>query len=704
TIFEDKKILVEKLQQNYPELTTVQVNQLKNLNYSGWGRLSERLLTHRHHHHTIIELLRSSNENFMEIITNEAYDFQGFIQSENELSSSSIRYQDVEELSTSPALKKGIWSTVKLVRELTSIFGTPEKIIIEFAKEDQIKGRRSKTLKQMWENNVKKKGLKSDEAFRDIIKEANQLSQTQFQNENIKLYLSQNGKCMYSGKKIDIHALLSKQSDKYYEVDHIIPRSFIKDDSIDNKVLVIKEMNQNKYDRVPLQFVQNPDEKIAFWKSLNKAGLISDHKLFRLMKPQFTEMDKEGFIQRQLVETRQISVHVRDFLQEEYPNSRIIPMKAKMVSEFRRRFKIPKIRELNDAHHAIDAYLNGVVYHGAQLAYPKVDLFDFNFKWEKVREKWKALGEFSTNQKSKELFFFKALEKLTVNSGKLLIEKVYNDIDHFKINYSRKRVDTEKQFYDQMPVSPKISIPKYQSDKTEFAVYQSMKVHQTHVVAMKIANKKGNIKLKYQIIDEYVIEHYKFGENNEKALALHLAQRENNNEIVAAQIVYTLYRGDLLYIEGHPCYFISSDEVINAKQFELPLSKQRELKDTIKNQNMTIEKLKEMYQFLAKQLIVEYREYLNVDGENKKSKEILGLFSQIKQTHDDYINAIGEIFKAAKASSARSEKIGSRRNGMGTRTFLGLGTDVKVGYTSITGLKTTKPKSLFKLAESNNEL
>lgn len=38
------------------------------------------------------------------------------------------------------------------------------------------------------------------------------------------------------------------------------------------------------------------------------------------------------------------------------------------------------------------------------------------------------------------------------------------------------------------------------------------------------------------------------------------------------------------------------------------------------------------------------------------------------------------------------------------RAFLGKGKDVKVAYTSISGLKTTKPKSLFKLAESRNEL
>ena len=39
---------------------------------------------------------------------------------------------------------------------------------------------------------------------------------------------------MYSGETLDPQRLID------YEVDHIIPRSLIKDDSIDNKVLVLK--------------------------------------------------------------------------------------------------------------------------------------------------------------------------------------------------------------------------------------------------------------------------------------------------------------------------------------------------------------------------------------------------------------------------------------------------------------------------------
>ncbi|MEJ7541273.1 type II CRISPR RNA-guided endonuclease Cas9 [Staphylococcus intermedius] len=701
TIFEDKKILVQKLKENYPELTSQQINQLKKLNYSGWGRLSERLLTHNYHDHSIIDLLRNSDENFMEIITNDVYDFQSFIKEENQVRSNKIQYQDIADLATSPALKKGIWSTIKLVRELTSIFGEPEKIIMEFATEDQQKGKKQKSRKQLWDDNIKKNKLKSVDEYKHIIDVSNNLSNEQLQQEKLWLYFSQNGKCMYSGKSIDLDELLSPSSTKYYEVDHIIPRSFIKDDSIDNKVLVIKTMNQTKGDQVPLQFIQRPYERIAYWKSLNKAGLISDSKLHKLMKPEFTAMDKEGFIQRQLVETRQISVHVRDFLKEEYPNTKVIPMKAKMVSEFRKKFEIPKIRQMNDAHHAVDAYLNGVVYHGAQLAYPNVDLFDFNFKWEKVREKWKALGEFNTKQKTRELFFFKQLEKMEVSQGERLISKIKLDLNRFKINYSKKLANIPQQFYNQTALSPKTAELKYESDKSTDAVYTSLTTYQTFVVAIKTATKKGKVKMQYQIIDHYVFDFYKFTNGNEKELALYLARRENKDEVLDAQIVYKLNKGDLLYLNNHPCYFVSSKEVINAKQFELTVEEQLSLYKAMNNKETSVEKLIKTYDFIAEKVINEYRHYL--DSELKEER-VRTLFSESHQTHEGFIKAIDELFKVVTASAARSEKIGSRKSGMGNRAFLGKEKDVKISYKSISGLKTTKPKSLFKLAESRNEL
>ena len=44
TIFEDKSILKKKLKENFEYLSAKQINKISKLNYSGWSRLSKKLI------------------------------------------------------------------------------------------------------------------------------------------------------------------------------------------------------------------------------------------------------------------------------------------------------------------------------------------------------------------------------------------------------------------------------------------------------------------------------------------------------------------------------------------------------------------------------------------------------------------------------------------------------------------------------------
>ncbi|MCJ0565654.1 type II CRISPR RNA-guided endonuclease Cas9, partial [Enterococcus cecorum] len=96
-------------------------------------------------------------------------------------------------------------------------------------------------------------------------------------------------------------------------------------------------------------------------------GLITKEKYERLIRSTpFSDEELAGFIARQLVETRQSTKAVAEILSNWFPESEIVYSKAKNVSNFRQDFEILKVRELNDCHHAHDAYLNIVVgnaYH-----------------------------------------------------------------------------------------------------------------------------------------------------------------------------------------------------------------------------------------------------------------------------------------------------------------------------------------------------
>ena len=94
---------------------------------------------------------------------------------------------------------------------------------------------------------------------------------------------------------------------------------------------------------------------------------MNEEKYSRLTRTfHFTDDELHQFINRQLVETRQSTKVVTQLLQERYPETEIVYVKACLVSRFRQEFGMLKCRSVNDLHHAKDAYLNivvGNVYH-----------------------------------------------------------------------------------------------------------------------------------------------------------------------------------------------------------------------------------------------------------------------------------------------------------------------------------------------------
>lgn len=164
---------------------------------------------------------------------------------------------------------------------------------------------------------------------------------------------------MYSGEPIEIGDL---NNGRLYDVDHILPRTFIKDDSLDNKVLVRRELNGKKKDEYPVPAGIVTEKARKHWELLLKKELISKTTYDRLTRTEpLTDDEYQGFIARQKVITDQTAKAVIELLQRKYPDTKIFFVKAKNVSDFKNDFKLFKCRETNDLHHARDAYLNVVV-------------------------------------------------------------------------------------------------------------------------------------------------------------------------------------------------------------------------------------------------------------------------------------------------------------------------------------------------------
>ena len=244
---------------------------------------------------------------------------------------------------------------------INAVGKVPDRIFIEFTRTDETKGEAGKKLSRKKQLSDKFKAIK-DAEFQDIITELNsdEITDMKLRQERLYLYFRQLGKCMYSGMQIDLSALNTDM----YDVDHILPRSYTKDDSIDNKVLVRRTCNAKKTDiyPVPAEFRQ-----IKLWKLLHEKELISKKTFDRLMRTEpLGEGDYEDFINRQKVITDQTAKAVAELLQKKYPTSQIVYSKAKNVVDFKNKFGLYKCRETNNLHHARDAYLNivvGNVYH-----------------------------------------------------------------------------------------------------------------------------------------------------------------------------------------------------------------------------------------------------------------------------------------------------------------------------------------------------
>lgn len=378
TYSEDRTRFTNWLRREYPALPDSEVKYISGLKFKDFGRLSKRFLCGvegvnketGEFYPSILRAMWETNCNLMQLLSDK-FTFSETVQKiveEYYGSHPKSISEQLDEWYVSNAVKRPIIRTLDILHDVVKVQGrAPERIFIEMARganEDQ-KGKRTKTrLAQLYELYDKVK----DEDVRRLTEQLEAWGETahnRLQSDKLFLYFIQLGKCLYTGKSIDLESVIA--GDGTYNIEHIYPRSFVKDDSvINNEILVDSQANGDKSDRYPVDpSIQN--RMRGYWERLHKLGLISDEKFKRLIRATpFTAEEKFEFINRQLVETRQSTKAVAALLKERYPQAEIVYVKAGLVSDFRQQFKLPKSRMVNDLHHAKDAYLNivaGNVWH-----------------------------------------------------------------------------------------------------------------------------------------------------------------------------------------------------------------------------------------------------------------------------------------------------------------------------------------------------
>lgn len=701
TIFEDGNIYKEKLSE-ISWLTDEQIEKLSNIHFKGWGRLSKKLLTQitNENGERIIDALWNTSNNFIQIISDESIQAK-LAEINGEYADKSNLEDILDEAYTSPQNKKAIRQVMKVVEDIEKAMKCkPTSIAIEFTRR---KGKSKLT------NTRYKKISETYEKITDELISEYELGKLQSKLDskanNMRdiyyLYFMQLGRDMYTGEKINIDEL-----HQYYDIDHIFPRSFIKDNSLNNRVLTRKEINNNeKTDRTAadLYAVKMGD----FWRKLRKQGLITEKKYKNLLTrtDSIDKYTKQSFIKRQLVETSQVVKMAANILQDKYSNTKIIEVRARLNSDLRKEYELIKNREVNDYHHAIDGYLTIFIGQYLYKTYPKLRSYFVYDDFKKLDSNYlKHMDKFNfiwkLEDKKAEDVYDNVNNEFILNVPKMkdYIQKIYN----YKYMLISKEVTTESgAFYKEtkykaggmnlIPIKQNKPINIYGGYKEK---------RNSYMMLVKIKKKKETI---YKIVGIPRLlsdELDRLNTMSEKQLLLEtiartsLSKTEQNFKIILDKIYY----GQLV-IDGNQKYTLGS-VIYKHNAMQLHLSKQaleilavgktksREVKDeeliaVYEEILLVVNKYFELYD------ISKFRQKLNDGLEIFKELPIYNIYENNKIKKIGKFEVLNRILIGLHANAARADLSVLGFKDLGKLQVNGgikLSPDAKLIYQSPTGI------------------
>lgn len=444
--------------------------------YKDWGRLSRKFLAElkgngeRDYGKSIIQMMRENTLLLMELLSDK-YTFTGQVNAfrqKTQLDASTISYEVLDDYMISPSVRRMIWQTLQVFQDIQKVMGgPPEKIFIEFARSEEAKKERTVSRKENLIKLYENCRIDSNSWLRELHHKLKNEDERNLFSKKLFLYYMQCGRCAYSGEIINIEDLHSEHLD----IDHIYPRSLTKDDSIHNNLVLVKSLlNRQKGDDYPLP---HDFQEVGYplWKQLRQQGFMGVEKFSRLTrKSSLSDEELAGFINRQLVETRQGTKVVADILSRiAGDTSRVVYVKAGHVNDFRYKefrsedlSKNPAGEELrftkargiiNDIHHAKDAYLNIVV---GNVLDEKFTQNPINF----IRSTRRNMGSSKPNYSFQRLYNYDVVssdsdgnERVVWQSGPLgTIKTVKAVMNRNDVLYTEKTQYTTSGIFNMQPV------------------------------------------------------------------------------------------------------------------------------------------------------------------------------------------------------------------------------------------------------------
>jgi len=253
-----------------------------------------------------------------------------------------------------PVVLRALSQARKVINAIVHRYGSPARIHIETAREVGKSFKDRKEIEKRQEENRKdreKAAAKFREYFPNFVGEPKSKDILK-----LRLYEQQHGKCLYSGKAIDIRRLNGKG---YVEIDHALPFSRTWDDSFNNKVLVLGSENQNKGNRTPYEYLNGKDNSREWleFKARVETSRFPHSKKQRVLLQKF---DEKGFKERNLNDTRYVNRFLCQFVADHMQltrkgKRRVFASNGQITNLLRGFWGLRKVRADNDRHHALDA-------------------------------------------------------------------------------------------------------------------------------------------------------------------------------------------------------------------------------------------------------------------------------------------------------------------------------------------------------------
>ena len=207
-----------------------------------------------------------------------------------------------------PVVEKILNQMINLVNALKREHGEIDEVRVELARE--LKMSREEREKATKNNNAREKENKTTAEKIKVY----DVTPTKSRIQKYHLWDESGGECIYCGNSVGIVQFLKGEE---IEVEHIIPRSILFDDSMSNKVCACRSCNQEKGNRFAMEFIQSKGSEKGYIKRVDR--LFHEKKISYSKRQRLLMLPKdlpEDFIERHLRLSQYISREAQGILRK----------------------------------------------------------------------------------------------------------------------------------------------------------------------------------------------------------------------------------------------------------------------------------------------------------------------------------------------------------------------------------------------------